>query len=79
MIENNLAMDKYMEEIKRDFWKTAFGFNKSQSIGQRIREFCVTAIFVSVALFFVIALLQGLFEEKYTWEEFCEESPSSCE
>ena len=71
--------EDYIEDIKKDFWKTAFGFNKSQSIGQRIKEFCVTAIFISVALIFVIALLQDLFEVKYTWEEFCKESPSSCE
>ena len=71
--------EDYIEDIKKDFWKTAFGFNKSQSIGQRIKEFCVTAIFISVALIIVIALLQDLFEDKYTWEEFCKESPSSCE
>ena len=74
-----MTWEDYIEDIKKDFWKTAFGFNKSQSIGQRIKEICVTAIFISVALIFVIALLQDLFEDKYTWEEFCKESPSSCE
>ena len=71
--------EDYIEDIKKDFWKTAFGFNKSQSIGQRIKEFCVTAIFISVALIWVVAVLQDLFEDKTTWEEFCEESPSLCE
>ncbi len=79
MVTNNLVMDKYMEEIKKDFWKTAFGFNKSQSIGQRIKEFCVTAVVIAVALIFVVSFLQGLFADNYSWDEYCEENPSSCE
>ena len=72
-------MSEWDQLRDRDFWKSAWGLDKTQSIGQRVKEFCVTAMITSVILIFVIALLQGLFEDKYTWEEFCEESPSSCE
>ena len=68
-----------MEEIKKDFWKTAFGFNRSQSIIQRIREIFVTALIISVILFLVVSILQGLFEHQPTWEDYCEDSPSFCE
>jgi hypothetical protein len=68
------------EELKnRDFWKSAWGLDRTQSAGQRIREFCVTALFASVILFLVVSILQGLFEHQPTWEDYCEDSPSFCE
>ena len=72
-------MDKYWEDIKKDFWKTAFGFNKTQSIPKRISEVVVTASFIAIAIILLVSILQGLFADNLSWEEYCEDSPSLCE
>ena len=68
----------YMKDLKKDFWKTAFGFNRTQSIPKRISEFVVTASFIAIAIILLVSILQGLFADNLSWEEYCEDSPSLC-
>jgi hypothetical protein len=68
------------EELKdRNFHRTAWGLDTTQSAGQRIKEFCVSAIFTAIILIFVFALLRGLINSDNRSDGDCDPGIGLCE
>ena len=72
-------MSEWDELKDHNFWKAAWGFDTTQSPGQRVKEFCVTAVITGIVLVFAVALLQGLFSGDNSYDGGCDPLTGFCE